>query len=213
MADARGGVARTKAGDPFKPGTLRAYDQAFRLRVLPALGNGSFYRLARRDVQDLVDRLVAAGVAPATINTAVGALGALYGRAVHRDLATSPTVGVRAPAARATPAEAERLLAAVPDRDRAVWATAMYAGLRRGELRALTWDDVDLRAGTIDVLRSWDPAEPRRGRRRAATAVGYPRRPRCASTWPPRSCASRPHDARSRAEGRAIVPFRADCLQ
>ena len=48
------------------------------------------------------------------------------------------------------------MIAAVPDGDRAVWATAMYAGLRRGELRALRWADVDLAAGVIRVERGWD---------------------------------------------------------
>jgi hypothetical protein len=67
-----------------------------------------------------VDRLVAARIAPATINTTIGALGA---RAVHRDeLEISPTRGVKVPAARngrerfATPVVAAALLAAVPDR-------------------------------------------------------------------------------------------------
>jgi len=166
IADARAGINRTRSGDPFKPGTIRAYDQALRLRVYPTLGTAAFYRVRRIHLQDLVDRLVAAGIAPATINTTIGALGAIYARAVHRDeLEISPTRGVKVPAARngrerfATPVEAAALLAAAPDRDRAVWATAMYAGLRRGEVMALRWTDVDLRAGTIDVRRSWDPAE------------------------------------------------------
>jgi integrase len=37
-----------------------------------------------------------------------------------------------------------------------VWATALYAGLRRGELQALRWRDVDLEAGVIRVEGSWD---------------------------------------------------------
>jgi integrase len=41
-------------------------------------------------------------------------------------------------------------------RDRSLWATATYAGLRLGELQALRWDDVDLAAGLIRVGRSWD---------------------------------------------------------
>ena len=57
----------------------------------------------------------------------------------------------------ASPEEAEKLIAAVPERDRAIWATAMYAGLRRGELRALRVEDVDLDAGVIRVERGWDP--------------------------------------------------------
>jgi len=37
-----------------------------------------------------------------------------------------------------------------------VWATALYAGLRRGELRALELRDIDLEANVIRVERSWD---------------------------------------------------------
>ena len=37
-----------------------------------------------------------------------------------------------------------------------VWATALYAGLRYGELRALRWDAVDVAGGTIEVRESWD---------------------------------------------------------
>jgi integrase len=88
---------------------------------------------------------------------------------------------VRVPTARnarerfATPQEAAALLAAVPDRDRAIWGTAIYAGLRRGELLALRWQDVDLKSCTLDVVRSWDlcvgPQETKnRGRRRVPIA-------------------------------------------
>ena len=40
-----------------------------------------------------------------------------------------------------------------------MWATAFYAGLRRGELLALQWEDVDLDQRLIHVTRSWDPVE------------------------------------------------------
>ena len=48
------------------------------------------------------------------------------------------------------------LIAAVASRDRALWATAIYAGLRRGELQALRRADVDLATGIIRVERGWD---------------------------------------------------------
>ena len=51
------------------------------------------------------------------------------------------------------------MLAALPEAHRPVWATALYAGLRFGELAALRWSDVDLAAGVIRVERSWDPKE------------------------------------------------------
>ena len=43
----------------------------------------------------------------------------------------------------------------MPDRDRAAWALAFYAGLRLGELRALDWADVDLDAGEITITKAW----------------------------------------------------------
>jgi integrase len=40
-----------------------------------------------------------------------------------------------------------------------VWATAFYAGLRRGELQALRVCDVDLGASVVRVERGWDQEE------------------------------------------------------
>jgi integrase len=47
-------------------------------------------------------------------------------------------------------------LAALPLGERALWATALYAGLRRGELQGLRWSDVDFQRGILRVERSWD---------------------------------------------------------
>ncbi|MEZ5078274.1 MAG: site-specific integrase [Solirubrobacterales bacterium] len=64
-------------------------------------------------------------------------------------VAVNPCSGIEAPAVRgrrerfASPTEAAALIAAVPERDRAIWATAMYGGLRRGELRAPRVEDID----------------------------------------------------------------------
>jgi integrase len=91
---------------------------------------------------------------------------AIYRRAMDRDEVTiNPTTGLRLPAAKgkrdriAPPQEATRLLAEVPEGERALWATAFYAGLRVDELFALRWEDVDLDGGVIRVERSYDPKE------------------------------------------------------
>ena len=78
----------------------------------------------------------------------------------------------------ATPTEAVDLLAAVPERDVAVWAVAMYAGLRRGELMALRHEDVDLAAGVIHVRRGWDESGPtttKNGKERRVPIIGQVR--------------------------------------
>lgn len=47
----------------------------------------------------------------------------------------------------------------LPEADRPIWACAFFAGLRRGELQGLRWEDVDLAAGTIRIRQTWDAEE------------------------------------------------------
>jgi conjugative relaxase-like TrwC/TraI family protein len=56
-------------------------------------------------------------------------------------------------------AGAAELLAVLPDAERAIWATAFYAGLRRGELQALRCMDIDLSADLLHVRKGWDQVE------------------------------------------------------
>src|SRR5205823_3654921 len=57
---------------------------------------------------------------------------------------------------RPAPTEVGPLLDALQTNDRAIFAAALYAVLRLGELQALQWDDVDLNANLIHVRRNWD---------------------------------------------------------
>jgi integrase len=164
LAGAEDGTIRSRSGAPFKPSTLRLYGQVLRQHILPELGGARLSDVRAPDVQDVIDRLVADGVDPATIRNAINPLRGIFRRAVARgELAVNPTRGLELPAPRgvrdriASPAEATELIAALPARDRGLWATAMYAGLRRGELLALRWEDVDLAEGVIRVRRSYDP--------------------------------------------------------
>ena len=179
LAAAKAGVVCTRSGEAYKPSALRSYEQALQTKLLPALGQKRVSALERNDVQDLVDRLVAQGSAPSTVRNAILPLRAIYRRSVDRsEVATNPTEGLRLPAVHggrdrvARPEDAEALLAALRPEDRALWATALYAGLRRGELQGLRWSDVDFERGVIGVERGWDriagPIAPksRTGRRR-----------------------------------------------
>src|SRR5579862_7564285 len=114
-------------------------------------------------LQDFVDDLLAAGRSATTIRNALLPLRAIYRRAVQREhVASNPTLKLSLPAVRssrdrvARADEAAALLAALPAADRGLWATALYAGLRMGELQALDWADIDLEHNLIHVRRSWD---------------------------------------------------------
>jgi integrase len=159
----RGGRIRTRSGDLYKPSAIRGYQAALRDRILPALGGKRLADVQRRDVQHLADDLLAQGLDPSTVRNALMPLRVIFRRAIEDgELAVNPTAHLRLPAVKgrreriASPEEARRLLAALPERDRPLWATALYAGLRRGELLALRWDDVDLAQGVIRVERSYD---------------------------------------------------------
>jgi integrase len=184
LAGAGEGLIRPRSGDSYKPSAIRSYEASLRLRVLPAVGHMRLSEVTRVDLQDLVDELVREGLNASTIGCTLLPLRAIYRRAINRgDVAVNPTTGLELPAVRsgrdriASPDEAARLIAALPPEDRALWATAMYAGLRRGELQALRWSEVDLAAGVINVERSWDakdgPIEPKsaKGRRKVPIAV------------------------------------------
>jgi integrase len=147
--------------------------------VLPELGRQKLTAITSRTLQDLADRLAAQELAPSTIRNTLLPLRAIYRRALGRgEVASNPTLKLSLPAVRgcrdriARPGEAADLIAALPLGEQALWATAVYAGLRLGELQALDWTDVDLEQNVIHVRRSWDRIcgfiEPksRSGRRR-----------------------------------------------
>ena len=163
MAD---GTVPTRAGGRYKPSVIRSYDSALRITLLPELGDVRLSELRRADVQDLADRLTADGRSASSVQNTLDPLRVIYRRAIRRDLlAVDPTKGLelRRPDGRreriAAPDEARALLDALPDEDQALWATALFAGLRRGELQALRWTDIDLDGRVIRVERGWDAKE------------------------------------------------------
>jgi integrase len=119
----------------------------------------------RNDLQEIVEHLAAAGRSACRIVAAMH-LRAIDERPVVRgEVAVNSKTELAKPAIRdrrdriATPEECAGLLAALLVRDRPLWATAMYAGLRRQELMALRVEDVDLATGLIRVCRVWDREE------------------------------------------------------
>lgn len=167
LAGARRGVITNRSGKPYKPSALRSYDQAMRLRVLPHFGEHRLSDIHRPDLQAFVNELVADGLNASTVQVTLLPIRAVYRHSLSLGkLAINPCADLELPAVRgrrerfASPQEAADLLVAITKpRDRVIWATAFYAGLRRGELRALRREDVDLAAGVLHVRRGWDPVE------------------------------------------------------
>jgi len=160
------GDIRNRSGHPYKPSTLRGYRRALIERVLPVLGSQRLNSVTTLDLQALVDDWLAEGQAASTIRNSLKPLQAIYRRARSREgVPVNPTHDLELPMPDpgeieiVSPEAAARLIEAVPVDDRAAWATALYAGLRYGELRALRWGAVDLDAATIRVRESWDPME------------------------------------------------------
>lgn len=182
FADAEAGVVRATAGRRYRPSTLRGYRRGW-AKIEEKLGHRRMSAVLARDVQALVDEWLRGGAAPSTVRNNLDPLRAMYRRAIRLQLVPgNPTLDLDIPSDDsdeeepmrfATREEAERLLGAL-EHDRALWATAFYAGLRRGELRALRVKHLDLDAGVIRVRRSWDdnegegPVKTKAGRRDVA---------------------------------------------
>jgi integrase len=167
VAGMKTGEVRPRGRQRYKPNTARSYERAVRLYLRESeLGSLRPAEVRRSDVQAFADELLAA-MSPGSASNVLNPLQAYYRRAVHREeLSTNPTEEIDLPAKGSkrarrivTPKGAAALLAVVPPEDRAIWATAFYAGLRRGELQALRCMDVDLNANLIHVRKGWDQVE------------------------------------------------------
>jgi integrase len=164
-AGALEGRILNKREQRYKPAVLRNYELALRLRVLPVLGERKLADIDTADLLELKEQLLGEGHSGSTIRNSFVPLQAIYRRARRNgSVALNPTLDLGLPTSgtrdrAATPAAAAELLGVLDEREAALWATAFYTGLRRGELQGLRKRDVDFEAGTIRVEQSWDAKE------------------------------------------------------
>lgn len=179
------GVAKGRGGKPYKPSVLRAYAGSWDTQLKSELGRAKVGEVDLHHVQAVVDKMVEAGFAAQTIRNAITALRVLFKWAIRtRKAVVNPCVGVELPAGGTTrdnivpPATALGMIQELTSAyDRALWAVAFFAGLRRGELMGLRWEDVSLVDQTISVAQAWDPgaAEMVAPKSKAGTRVlGFP---------------------------------------
>jgi integrase len=187
LGGAKRGTVLTRGGRPYKPAVVRGYEADVRRYVLPDLGAVQLATLRRADLQALVDRLVTEGRSASKVHNVLMPVRAICRRALERDeLLVNPTTNLRLPVADgrrervASPEEAAALIEALPEGNRALWWSAALAGLRRGELRALRWDNVDIEANVIWVEHGWDEQkgeiEPKSHKGRRTVPIAEPLR-------------------------------------
>lgn len=160
------GTVLAKGQRAYKDSTLREAEGIWRSWVEPTFGHVKVRELRTKHIQDAVNELIRAGrYQPSTISNMLNVLRVLlnYAVATERYVGDNPCKLVRLPSVEeaerqiVAPEVAKQLVDAIPDPvDRGLWATAFFAGLRRGELQALRWTDVDLPGRVIHVRRAFD---------------------------------------------------------
>jgi integrase len=165
-------VGKAEAGEilsrhkrPYKGSTLRGYRSDMKEYVLDDFGAHRLSELTADDFQNLVERLIGKGLSGQKVRNVLVPCQALY-RRYRRQVMSDPTDGLDLPEGAerreraAAPKEATELLEPLADDVAAIYATAFYAGLRRGELRALRVSNLRGLDGegvaAISVEHSWD---------------------------------------------------------
>lgn len=153
-----------------KPSTIRAYRCLLRAQIGPRIGDRPVARVTTEDVERLIAALRRDGLSVKTVMNMLGFLHSIMEYSVRRGWTnTNPCRRVDRPRSDTAGSkeihfldgpEIEALLQAVPDDDygrvyRAVYLCAVMTGMRRGELIALRWQDVDWPAQRIRVRRNY----------------------------------------------------------
>ena len=146
-----------------------------------ALNGYEIGQIRADDIERPLVSLQEEGYAARTINFYRSTVHQIMQRAVGRVISSNPVdlvqltePGQKAEQRRALSAEEQKWIWDTPHRGQPVAVIMMLSGLRRGELAALTWNDVDLKERTITVNKSieYPPNEPPRLRHLTKSAAG-----------------------------------------
>jgi len=147
------------------PRTIHEYRRLAHHDILPALGTKRIDKLTARDIDTLYRSLLERGLSSTSVRRHHALLHASLGRAVKWGLlGTNPVDRASPPSTKPPQMNAPavddviRLIEAARKKGDAVLTTAValaaVTGIRRGELCALRWSDVDLDKGAVRVSRS-----------------------------------------------------------
>lgn len=153
----------------YSPNTLRQYQDAGRLHVLPRLGSLTLSQLTPMVIQQTLATLAQAPrhdgrpgtLSPTTIHRVAVILHTALAQAVEWDLLpANPCDRVKTPPAGHYQASiwddatVQRFLRSTADDPYGIaYSLALYAGLRRGEILGLRWADIDWEARTLTLTQ------------------------------------------------------------
>ena len=152
----------TIAARKVRLSTLVRYRQLVANQLVPGVGHHRLDRLQPEHVEELYSGLLARGLSPASVLQAHRVLSRALKVAMQRDrVARNVCTLVDAPSVERdeirplSAQDARRVLEVARGRRNAPrWSVALALGLRQGEALGLTWDAVDLDAGTLTVRQA-----------------------------------------------------------
>lgn len=152
----------------LKPRTYESYLQELKKHILPALGFRPVIEITRGEVREFLDRKAAEGLSPRTVDYLRTILTTIFNTAREREIRTDnpaerfgrgKRVGKNKVAKILTEEEENKLLSLVYEKDPeyfAVLLTSLRTVVRRGEVVALRWEDLDWENALLRVRRSID---------------------------------------------------------
>lgn len=146
----------------LRPATLSSYRETLRLHILPTLGRSRLRALTPAHVRRLLANRSASGLGSRSVQIVHSTLRAMLAEAVREELVERNVAAVvRSPSVQRTevqpwsPEEASTFLRSVADhRLYGLFAVGVALGLRKGELLALRWADVDLDGALLHVRQN-----------------------------------------------------------
>ncbi|MFJ8513373.1 tyrosine-type recombinase/integrase [Lysinibacillus xylanilyticus] len=153
----------------WKPTTLRSKELLCRRHLLPQIGDAKLNKITKLVVQNkIIDAMVVKDFSKNTISAVCATLGSILNDAVAEEILdrrrytkldfsqTKPTLKKQA----LTAAKLEEILVTTKATENAtryaILLTLATTGMRKGELAALTWKDIDFESNTIAITKTRD---------------------------------------------------------
>lgn len=147
----------------LRPSTKHRYLSAIQMHILPQVGSIKLVSLSRLDVLRVQTACTNTGLSNASNNLIRTILSGALKTAAQFELVKDNVVSKVAPKREKkpdenwwTPAQIRRFLeVARTDSAAALWQLAALTGIRRGEILALTWDDIDLENCVLRINKTY----------------------------------------------------------